>query len=106
MNVCVIHHLTCTFHPQFLPAMLGDVNKLCQEENINILSAYKKTLSMKKFMAEAVVFYVNKPDDLLLRDDNLRPVNEERYDQDHEADENDDEDDNGISFPSGEFSDI
>ena len=27
-------------------------------------------------------------------------------DQDHEADENDDEDDNGISFPSGEFSDI
>ena len=86
--------------------MLGEVNELCQEKNINILSAYKKVLSVKKFLAEAVAFDVNKSDDLLLRDDNLRPVDEERYDQDHEADENDDEDDNGISFPSGEFCDI
>ncbi|XP_062511417.1 uncharacterized protein LOC134187321 [Corticium candelabrum] len=98
-------NLYLSFLNFYLP-MLGEVHELCEEENINILPAYKKILSMKKFLAEAIVFDVDKPDDLLLRDDNLWPVDEERYDQDHEADENDDEDDNGISFPSGEFSDI
>ena len=86
----------------YLP-MLGELNQLFQEENVTLLYAYKKILTTKKFLAEAVLIDVNKPDDVLLKEDNLRFVDEARYDQTDEDVETDDEDNDCISFPSAEF---
>ena len=67
--------------------------------------------SHKKGLAEAVVIDVNKPDDLLLREDNHRVVDESRYGRmssESESESNDYDADNEalIDFPSEDFSDL